>query len=407
MPDKNTPLGFDTICLHGGHTPENNRAHLTPIYASSTYTFDSAEQAIAVFKGDEKGYIYSRWGNPTISEAEEKIALLEAFGLKDRSGNPLQLKAILHASGMAAICTMLLGNLKAGQKLLTHYSLYGGMHELAEKILPGMGIEATIIDFHDVNKVQDAIKADNTIGLLYIETPANPTLQCLDIETLAALGRKYGLVVCVDNTFATPYLQQPFRYEVDYVMHSTTKFLNGHGTAIGGIVIGKDIDKMTHGITKMHRLLGGNSNAFDAFLLTNGLRTFSLRMQRHCDNAMQVAKYLEQHNGIALVNYLGLANHPDAAIAKKQMKHPGAVLSFELKGGFDAGVKFINKLRVCTNAVSLGTCDTLVSHAASSTHMGVAREKRLEFGITDGLIRMSVGIENVEDILSDLEQAMG
>ena len=406
MPDKNNSMGFDTACIHGGHTPESNRAHLTPIYASSTYTFDSAEQAIAAFKGDEKAYIYGRWGNPTISEAEEKISLMEAYGLKDKSGNPLELKGILHSSGMAAICTMLLGNIKAGQKIITHYSLYGGMHELGEKILPGLGIDAVIVDFHDVNKVEDAIKADKAIGLMYIETPANPTLQCVDLESLSALGKKYGLIVCADNTFATPYLQQPFKYDVDYVMHSTTKFLNGHGTAIGGIVVGRDMDKMNSGVTKMHRLLGGNSNAFDAFLLTNGLRTFPLRMQRHCENAVNVANFLAAHAGVSQVNYLGLPGHPDFEIAKKQMKHPGAMLSFELKGGFDAGVRFMNNLKLCTNAVSLGVCDTILSHPASTTHVGVSREQRLKFGITDGLIRMSVGIENAEDILNDLGQAI-
>ena len=407
MADKNNSLGFDTICIRGGHTPESNRAHLTPIYASSTYTFDSAEQSIDVFKGKEEGYIYGRWGNPTITEAEEKIALLEAYGLKDKNGNPLQLKALLHSSGMSAMCTMLLSNIKAGQKIITHYSLYGGTHELVEKILPGLGIEPLIIDFHDLNKVEDALKADKSISLMHIETPANPTLQCVDMAALSALGKKYGLTVCVDNTFATPYLQQPFKYDVDYVMHSTTKFLNGHGTLIGGIIIGRDIEKMNSSVTKMHRLLGGNSNAFEAFLLTNGLRTFGLRMERHCTNAQKVAEYLESNPGVERVNYLGLASHPDHAMCKKQMKHAGAMLSFELKGGFDAGVNFINRLKMCTNAVSLGTCDTLVSHAASTTHLGVAREKRLEFGITDGLIRMSVGIENVEDILNDLKQAIG
>ena len=406
MADKNNLQGFDTVCIRGGHTPESNRAHLTPIYASSTYTFDSAEQAIDVFKGDEQGYIYGRWGNPTITEAEEKIALLEAYGLHSSDGQPLQLKALLHASGMAAMCTMLLSNIKAGQKIITHYSLYGGTHELVEKILPDLGIEALIVDFHDLDKVEAAIKADKAIGLMHIESPANPTLQCVDMEALAALGKKYGLTVCVDNTFATPYLQQPFKYAVDYVMHSTTKFLNGHGTLIGGIVIGRDIEKMNTSVTKMHRLLGGNSNAFEAFLLTNGLRTFGLRMERHCANAQKVAEYLESNPGVAKVNYLGLPSHPDHAICKKQMKHAGAMLSFELKGGFDAGVNFINKLKLCTNAVSLGTCDTLVSHAASTTHLGVTREKRLAFGITDGLIRMSVGMENIDDILHDLEQAI-
>ncbi len=406
MADKNNSLGFDTTCIRGGHTQESNRAHLTPIYASSTYTFDNAEQAIAVFKGQEEGYIYGRWGNPTVTEAEEKIALLEAYGIKDKNGEPLQLKALLHASGMAAMCTMLLGNIKAGQKIITHYSLYGGTHELVEKILPDLGIEAMIVDFHDLEKVEEAIKADKSISLMHIETPANPTLQCVDLEALAALGKRCGLTVCVDNTFATPYLQQPFRYDVDYVMHSTTKFLNGHGTLIGGVVIGRDIEKMSKGITKTHRLLGGNSNAFEAFLLVNGLRTFGLRMDRHCSNAQRVAEFLQGNAGVEKVNYLGLVSHPDHATCKKQMKNGGAMLSFELKGGFDAGVNFINKLKMCTNAVSLGTCDTLVCHAASTTHLGVAREQRLAFGITDGLIRMSVGIENIEDIINDLQQAI-
>ncbi len=404
--EKNINAGFDTLCIRGGHAAESNRAHLTPVYASSTYTFESAEQSIAVFKGEEPGYIYGRWGNPTITEAEEKIALLEAYKLKGSNGAPLQLKAILHSSGMAAVTTMLLGNLKAGQKIITHHSLYGGTHELIEKILPGLGIEAIIVDFHNINRVEDALKADGNIALMYLETPANPTLQCIDLEALATLGKSYGLTVCADNTFATPYLQQPFKYEVDYVMHSTTKFLNGHGTAIGGVLIGRDIEKMKGPITKMHRLLGGNSNAFDAFLLTNGMRTLGIRMDRHCSNAQAVAEFLEKHDAVARVNYVGLPAHPDHAIAMRQMKNGGALMSFELKGGFESGVSFIDKMKLCTNAVSLGTCDTLVSHPASTTHMGVSREQRVAFGISDGLIRMSVGMENVEDIIADLDQAM-
>ncbi len=403
----NTDLGFETLCIHGGHVAESNRAHLTPIYATSTYTFDSAEQAIDIFKGDEKGYVYGRFGNPTINEAEDRIAMLEAYGLKGADGKPLQLKAILHSSGMAAINTMLLSNLKAGDKIIANQSLYGGMQELVDKILPDLGIQSIISDFHNVKQVEDAIKADSNIKMMYLETPANPTLQCIDMAELSALGKKHNLIVCADNTFATPYLQQPFKYDVDFVMHSTTKFLNGHGTAVGGIVIGRDLEKMNGIVTKTHRLLGGNSNAFEAFLLTNGLRTFSLRMDRHCANAEKVAAYLAGNSNVAHVNYLGLESHPDHAIAKKQMKHPGAMLSFELKGGFDAGVKFINKLKMCISAVSLGTCDTLVSHPASTTHVGVPRERRIEYGITDGLIRMSVGIETVEDIIADLQQAIG
>ncbi len=398
--------GFETICVHGGHQQESNRAHLTPIYATSTYTFDSAEQAVAIFEGREQGYVYGRFGNPTITEVEEKIALMEAYGINDSQGNPLELKAILHASGMGAITTMLLSNLKAGEKVITHHSLYGGTQELLDKVLPDLGIEAVIVDFHNPDAVEEAIKADNSINMMYIETPANPTLQCIDLDKLSTLGKSYGLTVCADNTFATPYLQQPFKYDVDYVMHSTTKFLNGHGTAVGGIVIGRDIEKMKTVVTKKHRLLGGNSNAFEAFLLNNGLRTFCLRMQQHCKNAEQVANFLNEHPLISKVNYLGLPKHPDYEIAHRQMKHAGALMSFELKGGFEAGKAFINNLKLCVSAVSLGTCDTLVSHPASTTHVGVRPIDRYNFGITDGMIRMSVGIETVEDIINDIKQAL-
>lgn len=398
--------GFDTICIHGGHKAEQNRAHLTPIYASSTYTFDDQQQAIDVFLNKEEGYIYGRFGNPTINEAEERIALLEAYGLKDDSGNPLQLKAILHASGMAAVTTMLLGNLKAGDKIITHHSLYGGTQEMIDKILPGLGIEALLIDFHYPEKVEEELAKTNGIGMMYLETPANPTLQCVDLEALCKIGKAHNLIICADNTFATPYLQQPFKYGVDFVMHSTTKFLNGHGTAVGGMVLGKDLDKMNGIITKTHRLLGGNSNAFEAFLLTNGLRTLGIRMDRHCSNAQKVAEYLEQQSEVSRVNFTGLKSHSDYAIAQKQMKMPAPVLSFELKGGFDAGVRFMDALQLCTNAVSLGTCDTILSHPASTTHVGVPRERRLEFGISDGLIRMSVGMENIEDLIADLDNAL-
>lgn len=398
--------GFDTLCIHGGHEQGSERAHLTPIYASSTYTFDSAEQGIAIFKGEEEGYIYGRFGNPTIREAERKISLLEGYGLKDEQNQDLKPVAILHASGMAAITTMLLGNLKSGDSIITHHSLYGGTQELIDKILPELGINSIILDFHNVQAVTDTIAADSSIKMMYLESPANPTLQCIDLELSAAIGRKHDLIICSDNTFATPYLQQPFKYGVDYIMHSTTKFLNGHGTAIGGILVGRNAALMQGTITKTHRLLGGNSNAFEAFLLTNGLRTFGLRMERHCRNAAEVAKFLEAHPAIHQVNYPGLSAHPDYEICKKQMKNGGAMLSFDLKGGFESGTAFMNKLKLCTNAVSLGTADTLLSHPASTTHVGVPREKRLQSGITDGLIRMSVGMENIEDILADLDQAL-
>lgn len=398
--------GFSSVAIHGGGTPDPNYAHLTPIYASSTYIFDEAEQGMRRFSGEEKGYIYSRWGNPTITEAEEKIAALESFDITDAAGNPIELKAILHASGMAALSTLMIGTLKSGDKILSHYSLYGGTQELLEKVLPPLGIEVIIVDLRDLAAAANALQADDKIKMLYLETPANPTIQCVDIDELTRLATSYNLIVAVDNTFATPYLQQPFKYGVDYVMHSTTKFLNGHGTAIGGVLIGKDVEKMNGHITKVHRLLGGNSNAFDAFLLTQGMKTLEVRMQRHCHNAMEVAGFLEQHTTVSKVNYLGLPDHPDFDTASKQMRHAGAMLSFEMSGGLQAAKNFIDKLQMCIRAVSLGTCDTLVCHPASMTHASVPKAKREQYGITDGLIRMSVGIENVQDIIMDLEQAL-
>ena len=407
MPEKNFPYsGFGSVSVHGGHIDDGNYSHLTPIYASSTYIFDDAEQGMRRFTGEEKGYIYSRWGNPTMTEAEQKISALESFGIKDPQGNPLQLKTILHASGMAALSTLMISTLKAGDKILSHYSLYGGTQELLEKVLPGLGIEAIITDLRDLKLAEKEISKDERIRMIYLETPANPTIQCVDIEELTSLAKNYNLVVAVDNTFATPLLQQPFKYGVDYVFHSTTKFLNGHGTAIGGALVGSNIDFMNERVTKVHRLLGGNSNPFDAFMLTQGMKTLEIRMERHCHNAMEVAAYLEQHSAVNRVNYLGLASHPDHHTAMKQMTHPGGMLSFELKGGLEAGKMFIDKLQMCIRAVSLGTCDTLLSHPASMTHFGVPKEKRDLYGITDGLIRMSVGIENIADIITDLDQSL-
>jgi methionine-gamma-lyase len=212
--------------------------------------------------------------------------------------------------------------------------------------------------------------------------------------------------VACDNTFATPYLQRPFSFGVDFTMHSTTKFLNGHGTSIGGVLVGRDIAFMKTKAAKTMQLLGGNSNPFDAFLLINGMRTLELRMERHCHNAMEVANFLEGHAAVARVNYNGLPSHPDHNISSKQMRHPGAMMSIELKGGLQAGINMMNKLQLCTRTVSLGTCDTLLCHPASMTHYGISKEQREQFGITDGLIRMSIGIENVQDILTDLEQAL-
>lgn len=397
--------GFSSLAVHGGHVKDPMYAHLTPIYASSTYVYDEAEQGMRRFSGKEEGYIYSRWGNPTMNEAELKIAAMETFGI-EKDGKPLEAKAILHASGMAAISSLFIATLKRGDKVLTHFSLYSGTQDYLKSLLEPLEVEAIIVDLRDVELAEKCLKEDPAIKLIYLETPANPTLQCVDLEALSKLAKQYGKLTACDNTFATPYLQQPFKYGIDFVLHSTTKFLNGHGTAIGGVLLGTDLAFMTTRATKTHRLLGGNSNAFDAFLLINGMRTLEIRMQRHCENSTQVAEFLNNHPAIAKVNYNGLKDHPDYAVSQRQMKHAGAMMSFELKGGFDAGVKFMNALQMCTRTVSLGTCDTLLSHPASMSHSSVPRENRLEYGITDGLIRLSVGIENIEDILEDFNQAL-
>jgi methionine-gamma-lyase len=391
--------------MHAGDKKFGEASHLPPIYATSTFTFDTAEQGMRRFAGQEDGYIYTRWGNPTFTVAEDTIAALEAHNIKDKDGNPLRLKAFLQASGQAAMTTMFLANLSAGDTVLSHFSLYGGTHELLHKVLGQSGISTIIADLRDLNIVEDTIKRNPSIKLVHIETPANPTIQCVDIEAVSKIAKQHGLIVTVDNTFATPYLQQPFLYDVDFVFHSTTKFLNGHGTAIGGVLLGKDLDVMNGKVYKWYKLLGGNSNAFDAFLLIVGMKTLEVRMDRHCSNAVTVADYLVKHPKVAKVNYTGLPDHPDYTTALKQMRHPGAMMSFELKGGLEAGKRFIDRLQMCVRAVSLGTVDTLISHPASMSHFGVAREQRLEYGITDGLIRLSVGMENIADILNDLEQA--
>lgn len=370
MADRNFPLtGFSSLAIHAGHQPDPNYAHLTPIYASSTFVYDNAEQGMRRFSGEEEGFIYSRWGNPTMNEAENKIAAMEVYGFD--STLP---KAYLQASGMAAISTLMLSTLKTGDKVLSHYSLYGGTQDMLNVLLPDLGIESIIADLRDLNKAEDVLKADRAIKMIYLETPANPTIQCVDIEALCMLGKKYGKILACDNTFATPYLQQPFRHGVDYVIHSTTKFLNGHGTAIGGVFLGRDLDFMNTRAYKIFKLMGGNSNPFDAFMLINGMKTLEVRMDRHCKNAVEVARFLAVNPAVSKVNYNGLESHPDFKVAAKQMRHPGAMMSIELKGGLEAGITMMNKLKMCTRTVSLGTCDTLLCHPASMTHYSVPKE---------------------------------
>lgn len=404
--EKKNIKGISTITLHTASHENDNFSHTTPIYATSTFTFGSAEEGMERFKGDDKTRLYTRWGNPTFTAAEKTIEALEARGLTNNDGTPLEVKALLHSSGQAAMSTLFFSNLSAGDCLISHYSLYGGSQELMQKVLNEAGVKVLLIDIHNEALLVETIKANPNTKLIHLETPANPTLQCVDIEAICKIAHAHGIKVSVDNTVATPYLQQPFALGADYVFHSATKFLNGHGSALHGVLLGKDLEYMRTKVWKWHVLLGGNSNAFDAYLLIQGMKTLELRMEKHCSNAAKVAHFLQQHPAIEHVNYTGFENHPHHAIAKKQMKQHAPLISFELKGGIEAGKKFIDAVEICTRAVSLGTVDTLVSHPASMTHMSIPKVEREKYGITDGLIRMSVGIENIEDLEADLAQAL-
>lgn len=395
-----------SFAIHGNVDTHPQNAHVMPIFASTTFTFDSAAQGTAIFAGQEPGYTYSRFGNPTVHAAEEMIAGLEAFGVTNSDGSVLQTKALLHASGQSALATLLLSTLSAGDVLLSHPSLYGGTYEFFDKLLARMNIRVVFTDFVDMQEVEEIIKSTPKLKLIHLETPANPLLACFDISAISSLAAKYNVKVSVDNTFATPFLQQPFKYGADFIVHSTTKFLNGHGTAIGGVLIGKDVACMKGQVYDTYKLLGGCASPFDVYLLMQGIKTLGLRMERHCSNTEKIADYLWKHPAVGQVFYNGLKEHPGYIITQKQMRHAGAVMSFELKGGMTAAKKLMDNLRLCTRAVSLGTVDTLISHPASMSHVGVAKEKRKAAGLTDGLVRMSVGLEAVDDIINDLEQAL-
>ena len=394
-------IGFGSFCVHEFKDQRTTKPHQLPLYATSSFELESIEQGIEIFTGKEKGHVYGRYGNPTIDTVAEKIAQMEAHGLD------MEASGILVSSGMSAISTLLLSILKSGDKILTQGNLYGGTTELLTKVMGPFEVETLMTNLQDLDKVEQYLKENSSIKLLYFETPANPTLACVDIEALCELAKKYEVYTAVDNTFCTPYLQQPFKFGVDFIIHSTTKFINGHGNSIAGAIIGRDMEIMRKKVWTTMKLAGTNCNPWDAWLINNGMKTLELRMDRHSENALAIAKYLDKHPKVERVNYNGLESHPDHAIAKKQMRAFGGMLSFELKGGLDDGIAFMNKIQFCTLAPTLGDVDTLILHPASMSHINIPKEIRLRNGITDGLVRLSVGIENVEDIIADLEQAMG
>lgn len=403
--------GFHSICVKDP-VLDGLSAHVPPIYATSTFTYEDLDAAFEFFKSGGKNkdvYTYSRLGNPTVRFVADKIAALESYELKSDSENESDepFVGMLFASGMAAIAASIIANVKTGDKVITQGNLYGTTNELLISILKDFGVETIYADLKDLNFVEDAIINDEKIKLLYIETPANPTLACYDLDGLAAIAQNQGIKTVVDNTFATPYVQQPLKFGIDFVVHSSTKFLNGHGTGTSGVLVGKmdeEVYKKLYGIQKM---LGAICSPFEAFLLNNGVKTLPLRMEQHQKNAKALAEFLAPYPKVSKVNYLGLGNHEDHILAKDQMNGFTGMLSFELKDGLEAGMNFMRAIKFCTLTASLGTADTLVTHSASTSHVNVPKEQRLQYGITDGLIRVSVGLENIEDVIADFEQALG
>lgn len=394
-------IKFGSLCVHDFTKKIQNEPHQLPIYATSSFAFENLQEGIDIFTGKKEGHLYSRYGNPTIETVADKIANLETYKLD------IETKCFLFSSGMASISSLLMASVKAGDAVLTQNNLYGGTTYFFNEILKPLGVTSSFVDFGNLELVESELKKNKSIKMIYLESPANPTLACVDLEKVAQLAKKYGVKTAIDNTFMTPYLQQPFRFGIDFVIHSTTKYLNGHGNSISGAVIGKDIDFMMERVWKMMKLVGTNSNAFDAWNLNNGLKTLELRMERHCNNANALALFLENNKKVVRANHPSLVSHPDFDLAKKQMSGSGGMLSFELEGGFDAGLKFMDKLEFCTIAPTLGDVDTLVVHPASMSHMNIPKAEREAVGITDGLIRVSVGIENVEDIIEDVSKAIG
>lgn len=387
-------MGFGTKAIHGGAKKDQFGSLATPIYQTSTFIFDSAEQGGNRFALKEEGYIYSRLGNPTLTVLEEKLAMLEGAEA-----------AAATASGIGAISSAFWTALKAGDHVVASKTLYGCTFALLNHGLTRYGVEVTFVDVTDPENVRKAIK-DNT-RVVYLETPANPTLGLSDITAISKIAHeKEGCIVMVDNTFCTPYLQRPIELGADVVVHSGTKFLNGHGDVISGFVVGK-ADFITQvklfGIKDM---TGSCMSPFDAYLMIRGMKTLEIRMERHCKNAMAVAEFLETHPAVQKVYYPGLKSFEQYELAQKQMKLAGAVIAFELKGGVEEGKKVMDNVKVCSLAVSLGDCETLIQHPASMTHSPYTAEERKEAGISDGLVRLAVGIENAEDIIADLKQAL-
>ena len=391
-------ITFDSICVHDVDKAFTTTPHQLPIYATSAFEFEDITEGMDIFEGTKTGHVYTRYGNPTIESVARKIAKLEALG------SDIDVFGMMTSSGMAAISTMITGLFEAGDGILTQTDLYGGTSELITKVFKKRGVKSVLQNLKDLSAVGQLLDSHKNIKGIYLESPTNPTLSCVDLKAIAEIAKSKGVITMIDNTFATPYLQQPLLYGIDLVIHSTTKYLNGHGNAVTGIIIG---DKKFHKpIWSALKLIGTNCNPFDAWLVNNGIKTLSLRMDRHCDNAMRLAQFLDAHSKIKKVNYIGLPSHPDHALAGKQMKKFGGMMSFELDGDINDTIRFMNRIKFCAMAPTLGNVDTLIVHPATMSHRGIAKAIREQNGITDSLVRLSVGIEGYEDIEGDLAQAL-
>ena len=386
--------GLGTTAIHAGTLKNLYGTLAMPIYQTSTFIFDSAEQGGRRFALEEAGYIYTRLGNPTTTVLENKIAALE----EGEAG-------IAMSSGMGAISSTLWTVLKAGDHVVTDKTLYGCTFALMNHGLTRFGVEVTFVDTSNLDEVKNAMKKNTRV--VYLETPANPNLKIVDLEGVCKVAHTNpNTLVIVDNTFATPYMQKPLKLGVDIVVHSATKYLNGHGDVIAGLVVTKQELADQIRFVGLKDMTGAVLGPQEAYYIIRGLKTFEIRMERHCKNARTIVDFLNKHPKVEKVYYPGLETHPGYEIAKKQMKDFGAMISFELKGGFEAGKTLLNNLKLCSLAVSLGDTETLIQHPASMTHSPYTKEEREVAGITDGLVRLSVGLENVEDIIADLEYGL-
>ncbi|MEX0844898.1 MAG: PLP-dependent aspartate aminotransferase family protein [Balneolaceae bacterium] len=396
---------FASAAIHGGKgNKDQYGAHTSPIYQTSTFVFNDVESGAKAFRHEEGGasHVYSRIGNPTVEELERAICALETYSLD----NPEAYTGMAFGSGMAAISTGII-SLAKGHHVIAQDALYGCTSQFLNEEAPDMGISVSFVDTSDLFLLEMELKKHPKTHLIYLESIANPTLSISDIRAIAQLADQHNALVMVDNTFATPYHIQPLELGADVVVHSTTKYMGGHGTIVGGAMVAKKSLFEEYGTGTFRKNLGGIAGPTDAWLTRNGLKTLPLRMKQHNENAMQVARFLEKHPKIDHVFYPGLESHPHHKLASSIMKNGyGGMISFELKGGFDAGVSLMNNVKMCALAVSLGSVDTLIQHPASMTHAVVDPEIKKQAGITDGLVRISVGIEGVEDIIADLEQAL-